>query len=97
VKKHKIKVLGSNILIKKNNQQKFGNLLIPENNQDSFYRGIVCGLGEGKKDSTGNNIEFTVNIDDEVIFPKSKGYEIKFDENNYVILKEEEIIGIILN
>ncbi len=94
---HKIKVLGGNILVKKNHQQKFGNLLIPENNHDNFFQGKIFGIGTGKKDPTGKIIEFNVKIGDEIIFPKSKGYEIRFEENNYVILSEDEIIGIILS
>ena len=92
----KLKVLGSNVLIKKINQQKFGSLLLPENSNDNFIKGIVVGVGSGKKDSKGELIEFSVKIGDEVLFSKHKGNEIRIDENSYLVLPEEEIIGVLL-
>jgi chaperonin GroES len=92
---NKLKVLGSNLLIKKINQQKFGSLLLPENSNDNFIKGIVEAIGNGKKDSKGELIPFTVKIGDEVLFSKHKGNEIRIDEVSYIVLPEEEIIGIL--
>ena len=91
-----LKVLGNNVLIKKINQQKFGSLLLPENSNDSFIKGIVTGLGNGKKDPKGELVPFSVKIGDEVLFSKHKGNEIKFDEISYLVLPEDEIMAIIL-
>ena len=93
---NKLKVLGSNILIKKINQQKFGSLLLPENSNDNFIKGTVVGIGNGKKDSKGELIPFTVTVGDEVLFAKHKGSEIRVEEISYIVLPEEEIIGILL-
>lgn len=92
----KLKVLGSNILIKKISQQKFGSLFLPENSNDSFIKGIVIGVGTGKRDQNGNSIPFNVEIGDEVLFPKHKGNEIRVEENTYLVLQEEDIIAILL-
>lgn len=89
-----LKVLSNNIIIKKIIQQKYGDLLLPENTADNFLKGIVVGLGEGKRDSKGEIIPFTVKIGDEVIFPKYKGHQINLKEI-FIILSEEEIIAII--
>jgi chaperonin GroES len=91
----KLKVIGHNILIKKINQQKFGNLLLPESSSDNFLKGSVCGLGTGKKDSKGEVIAFIVNIGDEVLFPKYKGYDVRLEDTTYVVLPEDEVIAII--
>jgi co-chaperonin GroES (HSP10) len=92
----KLKVLGSNILIKKINQQKFGSLLLPENSSDNFIKGIVVGLGNGKKDAKGEIIDFFVKIGDEILFSKHKGNEIIVDETSYLVLPQEEVIGILI-
>jgi chaperonin GroES len=93
--KIKLKVIGHNILIKKINQQKFGSLLLPENSSDNFLRGIICGLGTGSKDTKGEVIPFLVQLEDEVLFPKYKGHDVRIDDLTYVVLAENEIIAIV--
>ena len=91
----KLKVLGNNILIKKINQQKFGSLLLPENSSNNVVKGLVVGLGNGKKDAKGELIEFSVKIGDEILFSKHRGNEVIVDEISYLVLPEEEVIGIL--
>lgn len=91
-----IKVIDDKILVKKISQQKFGNLLLPDNGADSFLRGIVCGLGTGKKDAKGEAMPFSTKIGDEVFFPKYKGYELRIEDASYVVLPEDEIIAIVI-
>lgn len=95
-KNDNLKVIKNKILVKKLSQQKFGSLLLIDSASDSYCKGLVCGLGEGIKDDKGNITLFSVKIGDEILFPKYKGYEVRLNDENYVILTEEEIIAIIL-
>lgn len=90
-----LKVIGGNVLIRKIHQQKFGNLLLPENSAENFLKGTICGLGTGKKNAKGEIVNFSVEIGDEVMFPKYKGVEVPLEEAVYVVLNEDDLIAVI--
>lgn len=92
IEKVKLKVIGKNVLIKKANQQKFGNLLLLETSSDNFLKGVVCGIGAGKEKDAAT---MEIAIGNEVLFPKHKGHEMRVDDSVYVILPYDEIIAIV--
>ena len=52
-------------------------------------------MGTGKLDDNGKKIEFTVKVGDKVLISKYGGTEIKIDGENYLIMREDDILGII--
>jgi chaperonin GroES len=67
-----------------------GGIIIPDTAKEKPLRGKVIAVGQGKKDEP-----MTVRIGDNVIFSKYGGTEVQIDGNEYMILKESEILAII--
>ncbi len=65
-------------------------LIIPDTAQEKPQRGRVVAVGAGKKDEP-----MTVNIGDEVLYGKYAGTELKFDGNDYLIMRESDILAIL--
>jgi co-chaperonin GroES (HSP10) len=57
--------------------------------------GTVAAVGTGKLDDNGKKIEFIVKVGDKVLISKYGGTEIKIDGENYLIMREDDILGII--
>ena len=57
--------------------------------------GKVIALGTGKIDDNGKKVDFTVKKGDKVLISKYGGTEIKIDDENYLIMREDDILGII--
>lgn len=88
-----LKVIGEKILVKKLGQQKFGNLVLIDTT-DSHLKGMIVELGPGKRDAQGNLIPFSVKVGETILFSKYKGSEIRFNDENYVVIVEDDIIVI---
>lgn len=67
-----------------------GGIIIPDTAKEKPLKGKVVAVGAGKKDEP-----MTVNVGDNVIFSKYGGTEVQIDGNEYIILKESEILAII--
>ena len=67
-----------------------GGIIIPDTAKEKPLKGKVIAVGEGKKDEP-----MTVKIGDNVIFSKYGGTEVQIGGNEYMILKESEILAII--
>lgn len=72
-----------------------GGVIIPDTAKEKPQEGEVVALGTGKIDDNGNKVEFTVKKGDKVLISKYGGTEIKIDGENYLILREDDILGII--
>lgn len=72
-----------------------GGLLIPEALQSKHPEGRVLQVGPGKRDENGNYTPLTLKKGDRVILPDFGVMDIKLDNNKYIILREEDIPGII--
>ena len=55
----------------------------------------VIALGTGKKDDDGNAVDFQVKVGDRILISKYGGTEVKFDEETYQLLREDDILGIV--
>lgn len=71
-----------------------GGIVIPDSVGDKPQRGIVKAVGKGKKEN-GVLIELEVKIGDEVLFGKYCGTEIQIFGKQYLVMKEDDIIGIV--
>jgi chaperonin GroES len=74
---------------------KKGGIIIPDTAKEKPQEGVVVALGTGKLDDNGKKIEFTVKKGDKVLISKYGGTEIKVDGENYLIMREDDILGII--
>jgi chaperonin GroES len=72
-----------------------GGIIIPDTAKEKPQEGKVVALGTGKIDDNGKKIDFTVKKGDKVLISKYGGTEIKIDDQNYLIMREDDILGII--
>ena len=72
-----------------------GGLIIPDTAKEKPVRGIVIAVGEGKRDDLGKRITPDVKVDDEIIFGKYAGTEVKLDGELHVVLREDEVLAIV--
>ena len=81
--------------IEDNVNQTAGGLFIPDTAKEKPQEGKVVALGTGKVDDNGKRVDFTVKKGDRVLISKYGGTEIKIDNENYLIMREDDILGII--
>ncbi len=76
-------------------EQKVGGIIIPDTAKEKPQQGKVIAVGSGKVNDEGKVIPLDVKVGDTVLFGKYSGTEIKLDGTDYLIVREEEILGII--
>ena len=93
----KIHPLGDRVLVEpaKEGEVKKGGIIIPDTAKEKPTQGKVIAVGTGKLDEKGNKIPFNVKKGDKVLMPKYGGTEVKIDDKEYQLLREEDILGII--
>lgn len=74
-----------------------GGIIIPDSAQEKTQIGIVKAIGQGKFNSDGKLRPLNVKVGDNVLFGKFSGTEIKLEDQEYLIIREEEILGIVTN
>jgi len=91
-----IKPLYDRVLIKRleSEQKSAGGIIIPDTAQEKTQAGIVISVGEGKLLADGTIRALKVKDGNEVLFGKYSGTEVKVGGQEYLILREEEILGI---
>jgi chaperonin GroES len=92
-----VKPLSDRVLVKplEEKEVKKGGIIIPDTAKEKPQEGEVVALGTGKLDEQGKKIEFTVKKGDRVLISKYGGTEIKFEGENYLIMREDDILGIL--
>ena len=93
-----VKPLHDRVLVKRAEeaeQKSAGGLFIPDTAKEKPQRGEVVAVGEGKKDDSGKRIPMDVKKGDVVLFGKYAGSEIKVDGEEFLIMREDDILGII--
>ena len=92
-----VKPLSDRVLVKPLEAQetKKGGIIIPDAHKEKPQEGEVIALGTGKRDEDGKLIEFTVKKGDKVLISKYGGTEIKIDDQAYLIMREDDILGIL--
>jgi chaperonin GroES len=76
-------------------EQKVGGIIIPDSAKEKPQQGTVIAVGNGKTNDNGKRIPLDVNAGDRILFGKYSGQEIKLDGEEYLIMREEEILGIL--
>ncbi len=92
----KIKPLGGRIVIeRKEALVSKGGILLPESAKEKPRQGTVISVGPGKMDEKGKNHPLDVKVGDQVLFSSYSGTEYKYENADYLILSEEDILAIV--
>ena len=93
-----VRPLHDRILVKRNeesDQKSVGGIIIPDTAKEKPQRGRVVSVGEGKRDEAGKRIALDVKVGDEVLFGKYSGNEVKIDGEEFLIMHESDILGVL--
>ncbi len=95
--KTKVKPLGGRLLVKRLEQTEStkGGIIIPDSAKEKPKEGKVVALGTGKLDKDGKKVAFNVKVGDRVLFTSYAGNEITVDDEEYLIMSEEDILGVV--
>jgi chaperonin GroES len=93
----KIRPLYDRIVVKRIEQQeqKVGGLYIPDSAKEKPQEGEVVAVGKGKRLEDGKVIPLDVQVGDRILFGKYSGSDIKLDNDEYLIMREDEVLGIL--
>lgn len=94
----KIKPLADRVVVERIEEEeiKKGGIILPDTAKEKPIKGKVVAVGPGRLDDKGNRIPMEVKKGDVVLFGKYAGQEIKIDNKEYLIMREDEILAIIL-
>ena len=89
--------LHDRILIKRIEEKETvkGGIIIPDSAKEKPQEGEVVAVGNGKMSEDGKVVPLDVKAGDRILFGKYSGSEIKIDNKEYLILKEEEVLGVV--
>jgi chaperonin GroES len=73
-----------------------GGIIIPDTAKEKPQQGEVVAVGPGGRDETGKLIPIDVKVGDRVLFGKWSGTEVKIDDDEYLIMKESDIMGVLV-
>jgi chaperonin GroES len=92
-----VKPLGDRVLVQpvEENEVKKGGIIIPDTAKEKPQEGKIIAVGTGKRDDDGKLVPFTVKKGDRVLISKYGGTEIKIDGKDYLIMREDDILGVI--
>jgi chaperonin GroES len=92
-----VRPLRDRILVKRleEQEQKVGGIIIPDTAKEKPQQGRVVAVGSGRLTDKGATIPLDVKVGDTVLFGKYGGTEIKIEGEEYLILREDEVLGIV--
>ena len=94
----KITPIKDNIVVKRleeDDEKKVGSIIIPDTAKEKPMTAKVIAIGSGRLLKDGKKLPLEVKVGDKVLVGKYSGSEIKLDETDYVILREDEVLGVI--
>ena len=93
----KVKPLHDRILVKRieEGEQVVGGIIIPDTAKEKPQQGKVVAVGAGKIDDKGKRVPLDVKDGDKILFGKYSGQEIKLDGEEFLIMREDEVLGVI--
>jgi chaperonin GroES len=92
----KVRPLHDRIIVQRldEGEQKVGGIIIPDSAKEKPQQGKVVAAGDGKFKEDGTRQPLDVKVDDSILFGKYSGQEIKWDGEDYLIMREEEVLAI---
>lgn len=93
----KMRPLGDKVLVKALEQKevKKSGIIIPDTAKEKPQEGEIIAIGKGKVTDEGKVLPLDVKVGDKVLYSKYGGTEVKIEDVEYLILREEDILGII--
>ena len=93
----KIRPLHDRVVVKRieQSEQKQGSLYIPDSAKEKPQEGEVVAVGKGKRSDDGKVHPMDVQPGDRILFGKYSGSDIKMDGEEYMIMREDEVLGIL--
>lgn len=92
-----LRPLGNRVIIEvsKEEEKTVGGIVLPSAAKEKSQTGTVIAVGEGRITDSGTKIEMTVKEGDKVLFEKYAGTEIKYDGQDYLVVKESDIVAVL--
>ena len=93
----KIRPLYDRIVVKRIEEQETvrGGIIIPDSAKEKPQEGEVVAVGQGKRLEDGKLVPLDVKVGDRILFGKYSGSDIKLDGDEYMIMREDEVLGIL--
>jgi len=93
----KIRPLHDRIVVEREEEKevKKGGIIIPDTAKEKPHEGKVIAVGNGRVNEDGKKIPLDVKAGDKILFGKYSGSEVKIDDLEYLIMKEEDVLAII--
>jgi chaperonin GroES len=93
----KIRPLNDRVIVKRieDERKSAGGIVIPDTAAEKPSQGEVVAVGPGKLDDNGKIVAMGVKVGDRILFGKYSGTEFKLDGNDYLHMREDDIIGIV--
>ena len=93
----KVRPLRDRVLVRRleESEQKVGGIIVPDTAKEKPQQAEVVAVGSGKVLENGTTVPLSVKAGDKVLVGKWSGTDVKIDGEDYLILKEDEILGIL--
>ena len=93
----KIRPLNDRILVKRleGEEKTAGGIIIPASDKEKPAEGEIVAIGPGKLNDSGERVAMDVAVGDRVLFSKYGGTEVKLDGEDFLIMREDDILGVI--
>jgi len=93
----KVRPLHDRVVVKRTEEKEMvrGGIVIPDTAKEKPQEGEVVAVGSGKKKDDGTRVAMDVKVGDRILFGKYSGTEIKIDGEEFLMMREEDILGIL--
>ena len=93
----KLRPLADRVIVKRleNETKTASGIVIPDNAAEKPDQGEVLAVGPGKRDEKADFVALDIKVGDRVLFGKYSGQEIKIDGNEYLIMREDEVLAVV--
>jgi chaperonin GroES len=93
----KIRPLNDRILVKRleGEEKTAGGIIIPDSAKEKPAEGEIVAVGPGKLNDAGERVAIDVAVGDRVLFSKYGGTEVKLDGEDFLIMREDDILGVV--
>ena len=93
----KFRPLHDRVVVKRleSDQKTKGGIIIPDTAKEKPQEGEIIAVGPGARDESGKIVALDVLVGDRILFGKWSGTEVKLDGEDYLIMREEEVLGIL--
>lgn len=92
-----VKPLGDRLMVRRIDEEEVqrGGIIIPDTAKEKPQQGEVVAVGSGRLNEKGERVPLEVKTGDRVLFGKYSGTEVKLDDTEYLMMREEDVLGIL--